>query len=246
MRILALESSAKAASCALVEDDRLIAQAFQNSGLTHSQTLLPMVEDMLKNCGEGLETVECVAVACGPGSFTGLRIGAAAAKGLAWARGIPCAACSSLEAMAWGLCHMEGRELCAVMDARRQQVYRARFLATGEGLVRLCEDGAVALEELEKELEKPQILVGDGAQLCYNSLKDGRVPLTLAPAHLRFPTAWGVARLGWEKAKRGELTTPEALALKYHRLSQAERERLERLGREAAEENGQKVAEIKS
>lgn len=234
MRILAIESSAKAASCALTEDERLIAQSFQNSGLTHSATLLPMVEDMLKNCAQPLESVECVAVACGPGSFTGLRIGVAAAKGLAWAAGLPCTACSSLEALAWGLSHMEGQELCAVMDARRGQVYRARFLAQGDTLVRLCEDGAVSLEELEKELKNPQILVGDGAQLCYNSLKGGAVPLTLAPPHLRFPTAWGVARCGWELAKAGRLTTPEALAPNYHRLSQAERERLERLSREAS------------
>lgn len=236
MLILALESSAKAASCALCRDELLVAQSFQNSGLTHSRTLLPMVEDMLKNCGQTLADVECVAVSHGPGSFTGLRIGVAAAKGLAWAGGLPCAGCSSLEALAWSLCHMEGREICAVMDARRGQVYRGRFLATGDGLERLAEDGAVSLEELKKELKNPQIFVGDGAELCYNGLKDGPCPLTLAPPQLRFPTAWGVARCAVELARRGLLVSPEALDIRYHRLSQAERERQERLQREQATE----------
>lgn len=236
MRILAIDSAAKAASCALTDGERLIAQSFQNSGLTHSATLLPMVEDMLKNCGQTLADVECVAVSHGPGSFTGLRIGVATAKGLAWAGGLPCAGCSSLEALAWSLCHMEGREICAVMDARRGQVYRGRFLATGDGLERLAEDGAVSLEELEKELKNPQIFVGDGAELCYNELKDGPCPLTLAPPQLRFPTAWGVARCAVELAQRGLLVSPEDLSIRYHRLSQAERERQERLQREQAAE----------
>lgn len=228
MNILALESSAKAASCALTEDDRLVAQAYQNSGLTHSRTLLPMVEDLLKNCGRSLDDVEAVAVACGPGSFTGLRIGVAAAKGLAWARGLPCAGCSSLESMAWGLAHLEGQEILAVMDARRQQVYRARFLALGDGLRRLSPDGAVSLEELAGELKNPQILVGDGALLCYNELKGRGPALRMAPEHLRWPAAWGVARCALELAREGRLVSADDLAPSYHRLSQAERERLER------------------
>ena len=236
MRILAIESSAKAASCALTDGETLVAESFQNTALTHSATLLPMVEDMLKSSGRKLADAECIAVACGPGSFTGLRIGVAAAKGLAWAAQLPCAGCSSLESLAWNLAHMEGQEICAVMDARRQQVYRARFLAQGGNLVRLCEDGAVSLEELEKELENPQILVGDGAELCYNSLQGGPVPLTLAPPHLRFPSAWGVARCAQALALAGKLTGPDDLVPNYHRLSQAERERQERLRREGSGE----------
>ena len=162
MKILALESSAAACSAALCEDETLIAQFFQNSGLTHSVTLLPMADDLLRRCGVGLEQVDLIAAAAGPGSFTGLRIGVSAAKGLAWPGNKPCAACSTLESMAWGLAHT-GMEICPVMDARRKQVYNARFLGTGEGLERLAPDRAIALEELAAELKKsgkPQILVG--------------------------------------------------------------------------------------
>ncbi len=233
MLILALESSAKAASCALCRDEFLVAQSFQNSGLTHSVTLLPMAEDMLKNCGAALDQVELVAVAAGPGSFTGLRIGVAEAKGLAWARGIPCAACSTLESMAWGLAHLEGARLCCCMDARRGQVYAARFLVQDGVPRRLSPDGALAAAELADQVEKfggesCLFLVGDGWELCYNEFSARGIPCRPAPPHLRYQSAWGVARCGLELARRGELTTPADLAPVYHRLSQAERERLAR------------------
>ena len=168
MKILALESSATACSVALCEDEALIAQSFQNNGLTHSRTLMPMAVSLLDNCGTALDAVELIAVAAGPGSFTGLRIGVAAAKGLAWPGNKPCAACSTLESMAWCLAHLDG-EICAVMDARRNQVYNARFRAAGGRLERLCPDRAVGLDALADELKKsgnPQFLVGDGALLC--------------------------------------------------------------------------------
>ncbi len=231
MMILALESSACACSAALALDGRLIAQNWQNSGLTHSRTLLPMADSMLKNSGRTLEEVDVIAVAAGPGSFTGLRIGVAAAKGLAWAGEKLCAPCSTLESMAWPLCHMKGAVLVCAMDARRRQVYSACFRALGEGLERLSPDGALSLEELEQELKKlpgPKILVGDGAELCYNSLSD-RVPdLELAPSHLRLQSAWGVARAAEELAARNALVPGGDLVPVYHRLSQAERERLGR------------------
>lgn len=228
MKILAFESSAAAASAALCEDDQLIAQSYQRTGLTHSATLMPMVQDLLKNAGMAREEIDLVAVAAGPGSFTGLRIGVSAAKGLAWALDKPCAACSTLESMAWQLAHMEG-ELCPVMDARRKQVYNARFRAEGGRPVRLTDDRAISLEELAEEVRisgKPQILVGDGAHLCYNTFRELDIPAVLAPEHLRWQTAWGVARQGLELARQGRLTTAAALAPDYHRLSQAERERL--------------------
>ena len=230
MKILALESSAAACSAALCEDEALIAQFFQNNGLTHSVTLLPMTDDLLKRCGVTLEQVDVIAVAAGPGSFTGLRIGVAAAKGLAWPGNKPCAACSTLESMAWGLAHT-GLEICAVMDARRQQVYNARFRCTGDGLERLTPDRAIGLDELAAELKKsgkPQILVGDGAVLCYTALRDMGLDLRLAPSHLRQQNAWGVARCALELARRGELTDAAGLTPSYHRLSQAERERLKK------------------
>ena len=228
MTILALESSAAACSTALCREGRLIAQTFQNSGLTHSRTLLPMVESMLRGCGETLDGVEVVAIAAGPGSFTGLRIGIATAKGLAWPDNKPCAGVSTLEAMAWPLAHLEG-ELCAVMDARRNQVYNARFLARDGGLVRLCPDRAVGLDTLAAELQqdgKPQILVGDGAVLCYTTLKAMGLEVRLAPPHLQFQSAWGVAQAAQSLIQSGGLTSAAELAPMYHRLSQAERERL--------------------
>ena len=123
-----------------------------------------------------------------------------------------------------------GVEICAVMDARRQQVYNARFQGTGEGLLRLCPDRAISLADLGEELknsQKPQILVGDGAVLCYTELKELGLDLRLAPPHLRFQSAWGVAREALELARAGRLTDAAGLTPDYHRLSQAERERLE-------------------
>ena len=231
MKILALESSAAACSVALCEEERLIAQFFQNNGLTHSRTLMPMTEQLLEGCGTALEEVDLIAVAAGPGSFTGLRIGVAAAKGLAWPGDKPCAGVSTLEAMAWTAAHM-GLEICAVMDARRNQVYNARFQGTGEGLVRLAPDRAIGLDALAEELKregKPQILVGDGAVLCYTTLKEQGLDVRLAPPHLHFQSAWGVARAALEQARTGALTDAQGLVPVYHRLSQAERERLARL-----------------
>lgn len=231
MMILALESSATACSAALCRDGELVAQSYQNSGLTHSRTLLPMVRDMLKNCQLTLEQVDVIAVAAGPGSFTGLRIGVATAKGLAWPGDKDCAPCSTLESMAWPLAHMAGSLIVCAMDARRKQVYNALFLATGTGLERLTPDRAISLEDLGAELknyENSKIVVGDGAKLCYNTLTEEGIPMALAPKHLRMQSAWGVARAAEELAARGGLVKGGALVPQYHRLSQAERERLAR------------------
>lgn len=228
MKILALESSATACSVAVCEDDKLIAQNFQNSGLTHSRTLMPMADSLLAQCGHSLADVDVIAVAAGPGSFTGLRIGVATAKGLAWAGEKSCAPCSTLESMAWQLAHMDG-VIIAAMDARRSQVYNAVFRAKNGELERLTPDRAIGLEELEEEikkLEERKILVGDGAQLCYNEWQERIQDLCLAPVHLRAQTAWGVARAALELARADKLVPGEQLAPVYHRLSQAERERL--------------------
>ena len=231
MMILALESSATACSAALCRDGELVAQSYQNSGLTHSRTLLPMVRGMLKNSQLTLEQVDVIAVAAGPGSFTGLRIGVATAKGLAWPADKDCAPCSTLESMVWSLAHMAGSLIICAMDARRKQVYNALFLATGMGLERLTPDRAISLEELGAELknyENSKIVVGDGAKLCYNTLTEEGIPMALAPKHLRMQSAWGVARAAEELAARGGLVKGGALVPQYHRLSQAERERLAR------------------
>ena len=231
MKIIALESSAITASVAVTEDEALLAQSFQNSGLTHSATLMPMAADLLKNTGLGLDDIDVVAVAAGPGSFTGVRIGVAAAKGLAWPGDKPCAPCSTLESMAWQCAHMDG-EICAAMDARRNQVYCARFLAENGALKRLTDDRAMGLDELTQEVQasgKAQILVGDGAALVRKALDAQGLPWRLAPPHLRYQTAWGVARAALELARADRLVPAAAMAPSYHRLSQAERDRLERL-----------------
>ena len=146
MTILALETTAKAASCAVLREGAPLATTWQCTGLTHSRTLMPMVADMLKNSELTLDDIDAVAVAAGPGSFTGLRIGIATVKGLAWAADKPCIGVSTLEAMAWPLAHLTGTVVCA-MDARRQQIYNAVFAAQGGELRRLCPDQAISLEE---------------------------------------------------------------------------------------------------
>ena len=230
MNILALESSAKAASCALWADGAPLASAWQCAGLTHSRTLLPMVEDMLRNCEHTMEDIDALAVAVGPGSFTGLRIGIATVKGLAWAADKPCIPVSTLEAMAWPLAHLEGVIVCA-MDARRQQVYNAVFRAENGALTRLRDDRPIALADTAADLASFGglfTIVGDGAELLYDCLTARDVPCRLAPPHLRRHSAVGVA-MAAERAYPHAAVSSRELAPVYLRLSQAERERLERM-----------------
>ena len=229
MKLLSLESSAKAASCAVLEDGALLASAWQATGLTHSRTLLPMVEDMLENSELTIQDMDAIAVAAGPGSFTGLRIGLAAVKGLAWAAEKPCIPVSTLEAMAWPLAHLQGNIVCA-MDARRQQIYNAVFLAEVGGLTRLREDRAISLEDAAQDLtdlDGPMYIVGDGSKLCFDFLREKGVDCQLAPGHLRLQSAVGVGLAAWRKWPDGAVNAQE-LAPVYLRLSQAERERLAR------------------
>ena len=168
MLTLAFESSAKAASVALCEDGRLISQVIQCSGLTHSRTLLPMAEDLLKNAEMEMKQIDCFAVAQGPGSFTGIRIGIATVKGLAWAADKPCIGVSTLAAMAWNGVAAGGL-ICAVMDARRSEVYNALFRIEDGRPVRLCPDLAISLSALTEELRErgeAPFLVGDGTELA--------------------------------------------------------------------------------
>ena len=224
MLMLALESSAKAASAAVFEDGRMLAISVENSGLTHSRTLLPMAEAMLAHLDRSVRDLGCVAVAQGPGSFTGLRIGLAEAKGLCWALEIPAVGVSTLEAMARGGPDMEGTRLCCAMDARRGQVYNALFTVQDGRPRRLTPDRAIALEDLAPELADaggPWVLLGDGAELCYNGLRDRGLDLHLAPEPLRLQNARGVGLAAQDREPRpGEELLPV-----YLRLSQAERER---------------------
>ena len=193
MKILALETSAKSVSVAVTEDGVPLASSYQNTGLTHSRTLMPLLDAMLTSSGLELQDMDALAVAAGPGSFTGLRIGVSALKGLAWAAEKPCCGVSTLEAMARNLAHMDALIVCA-MDARRNQVYNALFRARGGALERLTPDRAIGIEELAKELadisaETGKIVVGDGAQLCYTGLLERGVSCTLAPAALLMQNA---------------------------------------------------------
>ena len=228
MLILAFETSAKAGSVALMEQGRLLGESYTNTGLTHSQTVMTMAEDLLKNCGKTASDVSAVAVAAGPGSFTGVRIGVAAAKGFAWGADLPCYGVSTLEAMALGLGISEGYVL-PVMDARRDQVYTALFCATEGKLQRLTEDRAISLAELGSEiknLEKSIFLVGDGSTLCYNTLRTDAPGLVLPPEHRLHQRAAGVALAAQQEINAGKTGDGAALTPNYLRLSQAERERL--------------------
>ena len=226
MKILALETSAKSVSCAVTEDGFVLASAYQCTGLTHSRTLMPMVEDLLKNAELTLDQIDRIAIAAGPGSFTGLRIGIAAVKGLAWAADKPCCAVSTLYAMAQNVRHMDGL-IIGAMDARRNQIYNALFEAKGGVLARLCADRAIGLDELCEELKgdsRRAIVLGDGGRLCFDYLTAHGIDCTLAPAQLLYQNAVGVALA----AEECETVTAQELSPVYLRPAQAERLRAEK------------------
>ena len=231
MLILAFETSAKAASVALMEGTKLLGEGYQNTGLTHSQTLMVMAEDVLKQCGRTARDVEAVAVAEGPGSFTGVRIGVAAAKGFAWGAQLPCYGVSTLEAMAESLGVYQGY-VCACMDARRSQVYNALFYVNNGAVERYSDDRAISLAELGQELahlDGPIFLVGDGADLTYKTLSGTVEELILPPEHRKHQRAVGVGLIAARRAEAGEAPSGGALTPNYLRLSQAEREKLEKM-----------------
>ena len=227
MLTLAFESSAKAASVALLRDGSLISQYSQCSGLTHSRTLLPMAEDLLKNAELTLSDIDLFAVAHGPGSFTGIRIGVSTVKGLSWACDKPCVGVSTLESMAWhGLA--AGGLICPVMDARRQQVYNALFEIREGKPFRLTQDRPLSLAELSqelRELESVPFLVGDGAALTARFLEKEGLPFRMAPENLLWQSALGVGMAARDKTPGDS----QSLLPVYLRLSQAERERQERM-----------------
>jgi tRNA threonylcarbamoyladenosine biosynthesis protein TsaB len=227
--LLAFETSAKAAGAALFDEHKLLAECYQNTGMTHSQTLLVMAEDLLKQIGKTAADVTAVAVAAGPGSFTGVRIGVAAAKGFAWAKELPCYGVSTLEAMALSLGIFEGT-VCACMDARRAQVYNGLFSVKNGEISRISEDRAISIADLSAELQNiqgPIYLVGDGAELVKRTLTD--LPNLILPAeHRRHQRATGVGLAALKQIAAGMDADPNALTPNYLRLSQAERERMER------------------
>lgn len=221
MNILAIESSARAASAAVSAGGRVF-EEFDDSGFTHSQTLMPMIDSALRAAGLVPADIDLIAVANGPGSFTGLRIGVAAAKGFAWALGKPCAGVSTLAAMAY-LQRDFGGTVCCAMDARREQFYTALFRAEGGVISRLTPDGALSAEEMVSGLPEGRLVfVGDGAEKAFAAAGRGE----LAPYETRIQRA---SSLLGAVEEFGVRTAPEGLEPVYLRLSQAERERNEKL-----------------
>lgn len=233
--ILAVDTSAKSVSCAVVRDHKIIASFYSNAGLTHSQTLLPMVEDVLREANVSIEQLDALAVNAGPGSFTGVRIGVSAVKGLAFTCNLPCIPVSTLECMAENVVIRPGTIVCGVMDARCQQVYSATFTADDNGNVqRLTDDVAVSISELGNQLQslqRPVVLVGDGCVICYDSLKDVVPDLSIAPPAVRYQNAVGTALVAERRYAAGETITASDLLPLYLRLPQAERELNARLGK---------------
>lgn len=227
MKILSVDSSAKACSAAIVEDNKILGSFFINTALTHSQTLVPMIDAVVKNTSTDLNSIDAFAVSAGPGSFTGVRIGVAAIKGLAMPLNKPCISVSTLESIPYNIISENCIAVC-VMDARCNQVYNALFEIKDGSVDRLCEDRALSIDELADDLKKYDnelILVGDGAELCYNSFKEKISNISLASENSRYQNAAGVAFASLKK----ELITYDELLPTYLRLPQAQRELKKRM-----------------
>ena len=229
MKILSMECSATPASVAIIEDEKLIASSFVNVRLTHSQTLMPLVENLLSSAKLNINDIDGFAITNGPGSFTGVRIGISAVIGLAAPKNIPCVAVSTLRAMAENYCDTDCF-VCAVMDARCNQVYNALFSIENGKITRLCEDRALLCDELAKEIEtlsqnaqKSIIIVGDGADIFYPFVKNLENVKISSPQR-RYQNAVSVGFCSLEDFKTQETISGETLLPFYLRLPQAERE----------------------
>jgi len=218
MLLLSVDSSAVTASAALTENGKIIKSELINQGLTHSETLLPLIERVMN--GREYKSLDAIAITAGPGSFTGVRIGVAIVKGLAFTYDIPCIGVSTLEAIAYNFTD-ENAVICAVMDARRMQFYNALFKIENGNVIRLCDDRAISLDNLKKEMEIIDgkiIVAGDGAELCYNNI--GIDNAVLAPVERRFQNGIGVS---WAAEYKKTINSAQLMPV-YLRLSQAERE----------------------
>ena len=228
MKILSVDSSAIVASVALCEDGCLLAEYTLNNKNTHSETLLPMIESLLSFFSMEIGDIDLFAVSSGPGSFTGVRIGTATVKGLAFASNKPCIGVSTLEAIAYNLRFHKGL-VCPVMNARRSQVYTAIFRSDGEKLERLTDDLAISLAELDTllaEYSEETVLAGDGYDICVAGFE--KAELRPVPERLRHQSAFSVAEAALAAYKSGKYCSDAELGVEYLRPSQAERERAER------------------
>ena len=224
MKILSVDSSAKTASVAVTDGEKLLSECFVNAGLTHSRTLMPMVDNALTQADMKIEEIDAFCVNAGPGSFTGIRIGVAAIKGLALCNDKPCAGISTLESAAYNFVD-DNCLVCVSMDARCNQVYTALFRCENSNISRICEDKAISIDELCKELSvynEKIYLAGDGAELCFNVFKDKLCNVSLAGENRRYQRAYGAALAA---VRNDNSFAPSAeLAPVYLRLPQAERE----------------------
>ena len=234
MKILGIDSSGLVASVAIVEDDRLVAEYNLQYKITHSQTLLPMLEEIRNRIHLDMQTIDAIAVAAGPGSFTGLRIGAATVKGLGLALGKPIIPVPTLEGMAYN-CYGTDLLVCPIMDARRNQVYTGLYIFEKEDRIRMksvMEQTAEGFDELAAKLNvlgREVLFLGDGVPVFAEAMKELlQIPYYFAPAHMNRQRAASVAALGKEKFEQGIFEDAADHAPEYLRLSQAERERQEK------------------
>ena len=225
MKILSIDSSAKTASVAVTDGETLLSECFVNAGLTHSRTLMPMIDNALTQADLKIDDIDAFCVNAGPGSFTGIRIGVAAVKGLALASSKLCAGVSTLESIAYNFID-ENAVICAAMDARCNQVYSALFNVENGVITRICDDYAVPVTELAEEIkkitDKTVILAGDGAEICYNVMKNDINNIKLSASFRRYQRAYGSALAA--NAKTDLFEDSSLLAPVYLRLPQAERE----------------------
>ena len=222
MTVLGVDSSSKSAGAALVKDGKVLYESFLNVGLTHSQTLMTLIDDCFKNTSTDIAQVDCFAVTNGPGSFTGIRIGLACVKGLAFTNNSKCCIISTLEALSVNASNFTGKIYC-VLDARCSQVYFAEFISDGKTVKRLCEDCAITLEELKfKALGENEnvILVGDGAELCYEYLVKDCPNVNITNENNRFVKGSSVAL---SAVKKGIFFDAKDIVPEYLRLPQAQR-----------------------
>ena len=229
INILALDSTAEVSTVAVCKGEKLLSEITINTGNTHSQTLLPAVEQALKMAELTVNDIDVFACSTGPGSFTGVRIGVATVKGIAYGKNKPCISVSTLEALAYNLSGFDG-VICPVMNARRSQVYNALFECKGGMLVRICADRAVSISELDDELsqnKRPIYLCGDGYDITQKGFVQTKA--CLVPVRYRYQSAYSVAQIALEKFEHNEYLTDVELAPIYLRPSQAERERQAKL-----------------
>ncbi len=240
MKILAIDSSAVAGSAALLEDEKLIAYTQIMTGNTHSETLLVMIDGLMKKASWKVSDIDLFGVTVGPGSFTGVRIGVSLIKGLAFGRNVPsCVGVSTLYSLAKNLSDRQGI-ICAVMDARRSQLYNALFKAENGNITRLCEDRLISASELEAELSAYKddeiFICGDGVKVA---LEEISLPNIKRVNRLcEYQSAYSVAVCTLEEYKKGNAVADTQLLPIYLRPSQAERERNEKLNKSEDNKNG--------